>query len=222
MADEPTLKVCILGDVGVGKSNLLNVYLRNMFRDRHDPTNGVDFEFKRISTDKGNLSLQIWDISGDDSYSDSYRLYLKNTVCFILVFDVTSLTSFESLDKWLQFINDNIDMDSPIILVGNKIDMKDERVIHSRDVTEYMEGKKGIKGYMEVSCRNGTNIKRLFNFIVNTMIDKLHKEHIARQFDEESFDSFGDDVSLSGRGPGHSNDCVKCVDCGCNNSCDIL
>ena len=129
-------KVVLIGDSGVGKSNLLSRYLKNEFSYDTKTTVGVEFGAKKIEIDDMKIKAQIWDTAGQERYKSITNAYYKGAKGALLCYDITNKKSFESIDKWVPELKSSGDKDVTIVLVGNKIDLEQERVISTEEGTK--------------------------------------------------------------------------------------
>ena len=118
-------KVIMIGDLAVGKTSLLNRFVKNEFKNSYISTIGVEYSAKNLIIDKINeCRLKIWDTSGEERFRSITKQYFKDTQGAILIFDLTKKSTFDKLNVWLEDLNDNAPEDVSIILVGNKMDIK--------------------------------------------------------------------------------------------------
>lgn len=119
----------MVGDSGVGKSNILNRYMNNKFDDGMTATIGVEFSSKYIRTadDKATVRVQLWDTVGDERFKSVSNIYMRNAVGALLCYDVTSTKSFASLKAWIEKLRSVADTDIVVLCVGNKTDLTDLR-----------------------------------------------------------------------------------------------
>ena len=178
------LKIVLIGDSGVGKTSLLYRFIEGKFINSRLCTICADFKTKLIKIDQTTTAkLTIWDTAGQEKYRALTRNYFKDAHGIVLLYDVTNKSSFISLNKWLDDINENILRENvSIILVGNKIDLPN-RVISYDEGDDF--AKKNNLLYCETSTKEGNNIDDVFEMIANNII--------------ENKNSYGDsnDVSLT-------------------------
>lgn len=134
-------KVVLIGDSGVGKSNILTRYLKNEFTFDTKATVGVEFGSKKFELDGYKIKAQIWDTAGQERYKSITNAYYKGAKGALLVYDITRRDTFESVDRWIPDLKANGDEKVTIILIGNKCDLTG-----SREVTAE-EGAKKAKLY---------------------------------------------------------------------------
>ena len=164
-------KILLLGDSAVGKSCLLLRYCDEKFQDLHLATIGLDFRLKTIYLEnKKKIKVQIWDTAGQDRFLAITKNYYRGANGILLVFDVTSNSSFEHIKNWIEQIKEEANERIIIYLVGNKIDCTNNRVISNE------EGKKladefGLK-YFETSAKNNENVESTFLELIKEVNSK--------------------------------------------------
>jgi Ras-related protein Rab-11A len=137
-------KVVLIGDSGVGKTNILGRYLKNEFNYDSKTTVGVEFGAKRLEIDGVKIKTQIWDTAGQERFRSITNAYYKGAKGALLVYDVTRRDTFDSINKWVPELIQAGDKQVTIILVGNKIDLESERQVSSE------EGKKKAELYSNI------------------------------------------------------------------------
>lgn len=164
------LKFIIVGDSSIGKSNILSRFTDNRFQKFHDPTIGVEFNTKIVSIQNTVYKLQIWDTAGQETFRSITRSYYRGTTGCLMVYDVTSRESFESLTFWISDLKNHCDTNIVIVLVGNKIDLETNREVSTEEGEMFAE--KHNIGFFEISAKTGVNVSECFN---NT-VDKIGKK----------------------------------------------
>ena len=122
-------KIVIVGDSSVGKTNIMNKYLKNEFKEDSRATVGVEFGSKLFIIDKHKIKAQIWDTAGEERYRAITNAYYKGAKGAFIVYDITRKDSFDSVDKWISDIISACGKNLTIILIGNKNDLEDQRQI---------------------------------------------------------------------------------------------
>jgi len=121
-------KVILVGDSGVGKTNILNRYTKNEFNFESRTTIGVEFGSKMFNVKDHNVKIQIWDTAGQERYRSITNAYYKGSKGAVIVFDVSRRDTFDHIDRWYDDINKIGDKDICVILVGNKSDLEDRQI----------------------------------------------------------------------------------------------
>ncbi len=164
-------KIVLVGDPRVGKTSLLVKFATDRFQSEYKPTLGVDVIKHSYNYDENvNVTFTAWDISGQSSFKKLRKSYYPNTDGFYLVYDVTSMDSFEAIDDWMEEIQQYGRQFSTFILVGNKIDLNEERVVSTE------AGLKKAKEYeiefYETSANTGEKVKDIFHFLGELILEK--------------------------------------------------
>merc|ERR1712188_108651 len=130
-------KVVIIGDSGVGKSNLLSRFTRNEFHLDSKSTIGVEFATRSIQHDGKIIKAQIWDTAGQERYRAFTSAYYRGAVGALLVYDISKRLTFENVDRWLTELRDHADTNIVIMLVGNKCDLRPQRQCPTEEAAAY-------------------------------------------------------------------------------------
>jgi small GTP-binding protein len=157
-------KICIVGDFGVGKSTLLHHYLEGRFISNVQSTIGSNFFVKhlKIPNVKNVITLQIWDLAGQDHFKWVRQAFYKGAKGIVVVFDLSRKETFEHLDSWIKEVENTIDV-VPRILVGNKLDLINpgSRVIPKQKCLTFTQKIKA-SSYEETSAKLGTGVEQIF------------------------------------------------------------
>ena len=175
------VKIVLVGDSGTGKTNILMNYINNSFYSNSKSTVGVDFYSKSLNI-KGNLiKFDIWDSSGQERYKSITTVYYKDAKGFLIVYDITSKTSFDNIEKWIDEIL-KVVQNPIIILIGNKIDLNEGRTVSIEEALQKAE--KYNCDFYEVSALDGKNIDFIFINLVYKILKKIEK--IEKDLQKES------------------------------------
>jgi|Transcript_2464 small GTP-binding protein len=136
-------KIVLIGDSGVGKSNILSRFTRNEFSVESKSTIGVEFATRSIEIEKKVVKAQIWDTAGQERYRAITSAYYRGAVGALLVYDVTKKETFADVEKWLTELRDHADSKIVIMLTGNKCDLQHLRSVSTQDAEIYA-AKEGI------------------------------------------------------------------------------
>ena len=158
-------KIVLVGDSGVGKTNLLARFSRNEFNLESRATIGVEFATKTITTENGDvIKAQIWDTAGQDRYRAIASSYYKGAVGALLVYDITKQQSFENVEKWLKELRENGVENMTLMLIGNKTDLAKNRMVKTEDAAVYAE--KEQMALIETSALDSSNVQLAFECII--------------------------------------------------------
>ena len=157
--------------IDVGKSNILSRFIMGRFNPEHEITIGCEFMAKNIQINERNVRIQIWDTAGQESYRSITRSYYKSSTCAFIIYDVTDKKSFTNISSWLDECREMCYKDMLICLVGNKIDLKDKRVISKEEGQKFADDN-GLL-FFETSAKTGTNIEEIFNKCTSDIVAKI-------------------------------------------------
>ncbi|MCQ2821134.1 MAG: GTP-binding protein [archaeon] len=177
---ENLIKLLILGDSAVGKTNFIFRFAENKFSDSYISTIGFDCKTQIVTlpSSKKVVKIQVWDTAGQERYmSINKNLYLR-VQGIILLYDVTKAETFEHINIWLKSIQENTEK-IPVILVGNKIDLP-TRTVSTEEGQELANTYK--IDYLEASAKEGTNVKEAFYCIAEKVLLHAKKENTGGYF----------------------------------------
>ena len=156
-----TFKVLILGDPSVGKSCFLIRYTEDTFQDVYLSTIGMDSKYKDVDLENGeSIRLQLWDTAGQDRFRSITRNLYKGAAGIILIYDVTNRKTFESIKNWVESIRAEVSNKVVIVLVGNKIDKKEQIDVKTEEGDVLAE--EFNLPFFECSALTGENINEAF------------------------------------------------------------
>ena len=171
---ESLFKILILGDSTVGKTCFLTRYADNTFQENQMATLGVDYKLKNVKMEDGNIvKLQIWDTAGQDRFHSLTRNYFKGAHGIILLYDITTQSSFDNVSKWIKQIKEDASEKVVIILIGNKIDLEHKRAIPTEEGEKIAEDFGLI--FFECSAKTGKNINEAFNELIKKTVANFSK-----------------------------------------------
>jgi small GTP-binding protein len=169
-------KIVLLGDTGVGKSNLVFRFTKNEFNKDSKSTIGVEFATKTVQIEDNKLvKAQIWDTAGQERYRSIASSYYRGAVGALLVYDVTDRNSFNHVPTWLKEVEENAEKDCLIMLVGNKTDLNDQRTVFVRDGRAFAR-KNGL-AFIETSALDATGVDTAFQRI----LQEIYKTQTKKQ-----------------------------------------
>ena len=169
------LKVVFLGDTAVGKSCLAVRFVRNEFFEFQEPTIGAAFLGKTINANDKRYKFEIWDTAGQERYRSLAPMYYRGAKAAVIVYDITDEDTFKGAKTWVSEIKKKSN-NCLILLVGNKVDLTNNRKVDIHMVKEYVESNNLI--YMESSAKTGLNVDKIFTTIAeNIPEDNEQNEH---------------------------------------------
>lgn len=182
-------KVVLIGDSGVGKSNLLSRFTRNEFNLESKSTIGVEFATKSIEADGKTIKAQIWDTAGQERYRAITSAYYRGAVGALLVYDISKRISYDNVSRWLKELRDHADPNIVIMLVGNKKDLRHMRQVQTDEAKEFCKQHKLF--FIETSALADSNVAAAFE----TILKEIYRLICRRKI-------FGDGNNASGGGGG--------------------
>ena len=166
---EYEIKICLLGDVSVGKTSIASRFCKNSFNENYINTIGGAYQQQNIILNNGvKMKLHIWDTSGQDRFRSMTNLYYRDAQVAILTYDVGKEETLESLSYWLKELNDKVDQDNMLLcLAGNKVDIEpSKKMVSTQRGKEFAEQNNMI--FYETSAKTGAGVKELFQAIATT------------------------------------------------------
>ncbi|KAK2662106.1 hypothetical protein Ddye_000680 [Dipteronia dyeriana] len=170
-------KVVLIGDSGVGKSNLLSRFTRNEFCLESKSTIGVEFATRTLQVEGRTVKAQIWDTAGQERYRAITSAYYRGALGALLVYDVTKPTTFDNVSRWLKELRDHADANIVIMMIGNKTDLKHLRAVATEDAQSYAE-KEGLS-FIETSALEAINVEKAFQTILSEIYRIISKKSLS-------------------------------------------
>lgn len=190
-------KIVLVGDSGVGKTNLLLRYLKNEFNTQTKATVGVEFGNTKVQIDNALIKAQIWDTAGQERYRSITSAYYKGAHGALIVYDITRKDSFDSVEKWLSDLKNNGEEKMVIMAIGNKCDMVNERVISTEDGEA--KAQRNNIAFLETSALNATNVAKAFDELIQKLYVAFKKD-----FEDNDEDDLGENANTIEIGTGNS------------------
>ena len=166
--NEERINIMTLGNTEVGKSCFILRFTDNIFQEIYLATVGIDFKIKTETINNKQYKLFLYDTTGQEKYKSIALNIIKNAQGIILMYDITDRKSFESIPEWIKSVKDAKGSNFPMILLGNKLDKEDVRVIKEEEGKELADEYK-IK-FFETSNKTGINIQEAGMALVNEIL----------------------------------------------------
>ena len=171
---EMIFKIIIVGDLSSGKTNIVTQYISHKFVQDSQPTIGVEMFNKDFQINEDKVSAQIWDTAGQEKYNALTSSYYKGAKGAIVVYDITQESTFLKVEQFVKDLREKSDKNVYMILVGNKIDLEENRKISKEEGKKLADKLK--MGFFEVSAKNGTGIEDLFKNLIDNVYEKNNRE----------------------------------------------
>ena len=184
-----TIKAILIGDSNVGKTTIIGKYLDKNFSEKSLNTVGLDLKNIKLNLNNKNIKLQLWDTAGQEKYRSMTTSYYRAVHIIIIVFDVTSQTSFEHIKEWMNNIRQFAKIGVMKVIVGNKIDLNDERIVTYNEGKNFAEScnvkyfetsavtREGIVELFETICKDYCKTNRKKSIDGNIKLDNLKNEN---------------------------------------------
>ena len=168
-----SVKFIIVGDSSVGKSNILLRFSRNTFDPGHQATLGIEFANKHLIYNNTDYLIQIWDTAGQENFRSVTRAYYKASAVAMVVYDITKEDSFLHIQNWLHDCKELAPRTVILVLIGNKTDLEDQRVV-ARERGENL-AKENNMIFFETSALNGNGIEEAFKKSIEVVDQKIRR-----------------------------------------------
>lgn len=177
MSDEEydeIFKVVLIGDSGVGKTNILSRYVRDEFSIETKSTVGVEFGSKIVKVNNQTIKVQIWDTAGQERYKSITTAYYKGAKGAFVVYDISKKDSFANVDKWIGELKTHGDAEVYVLLVGNKCDLEEQRQVTTEEAAKKSEV--FDIAFCETSAMQAVNIEKVFSIMIEEIAKKVIKK----------------------------------------------
>ena len=177
-------KIILIGNASVGKTSIFNKFTTGDFSKIYKSTIAAEFKSKLLKVNK-NLwaKLVIWDTCGTENYRSLTRQYYRGADGAIIIFDLTDQSSFNDLKKWIKDIKNYGEKDIQIIVVGNKLDLFNQRKVTQSQANNFCNENK--YKYIEASAKDGTNLLKIFEELTFDLTNK-NQEKIKNEINKKS------------------------------------
>ncbi|MHA2368961.1 MAG: Rab family GTPase [Candidatus Hodarchaeales archaeon] len=186
MSTSTSCKIVLLGDPAVGKTALRNRFMGKSFTARYMVTMGADVSTKAIEIRESNLKFQIWDLAGHPRFNSVRAMYYRGAVGALLVYDITRAETHDNVLNWLNELKNNSGKGVvPLILLGNKIDLRDEVSSGTtpedgqnlaQSLSEACANEGITVNYLETSAKTGENVDQAFMLLGESIINFVESQ----------------------------------------------
>ena len=183
------IKIIVVGDSGVGKTNLINRFASDKFDTNSKATIGVEFVYKTLKINKEVIKVEVWDTAGQERYRAITSSYYKGAKGAIIVYDITNEDSFNNVESWMNEVTKKGKMDMQFLLVGNKKDL-----VNDRKVTEQKgidKAKELNMNLFEASALEKTNVNEAFNYLMKEIYLNIRREKNINTNNDEKIGQSG-------------------------------
>ena len=183
------IKIIVVGDSGVGKTNLINRFASDKFDTNSKATIGVEFVYKTLKINKEVIKVEVWDTAGQERYRAITSSYYKGAKGAIIVYDITNEDSFNNVESWMNEVTKKGKTDMQFLLVGNKKDL-----VNDRKVTEQKgidKAKELNMNLFEASALEKTNVNEAFNYLMKEIYLNIRREKNINTNNEEKIGQSG-------------------------------
>ena len=185
MSKKPEIKAILLGNVGVGKTNLINVSIGLPFNKNEKSTISNTFVTKTVKIEKQEFNIDLWDTAGQERYHNITKIFFKGSQIVIFVYDITSSQSFEDLQKWINLTVDTVDGTYVCGIVGNKNDLYLKGQVEEAKAREFAQSK-GYKFKLVSAFNDPKSFEDIMMELVKDYLNKGGEAKMGIKLGEDS------------------------------------
>ena len=164
------VKIITLGDSHVGKSSLIFKFIEDKFSSSYMSTVGFDLKFKTIKINNEEIKVMIFDTAGQERFRSLASNYIRKANGILLVYDISDKNTFLNIENWMTSIKEESSDTIPIILIGNKCDLDEQRKIQKEEGEQFANNN-NLK-FFETSCKDGDNVENCFIELTKQIIER--------------------------------------------------
>ena len=180
------IKLLIVGDPGVGKSNFIYRYTKDQFSDNTLSSVGFESNSKEIDITDKKVIVQLWDSAGEDKFKSITKNLFSRVQGIIIVYDITNKQSFLNVPNWIKLINED-NNNIPYVLAGNKCDLQKERVIQEEEGIKFSHDNN--IDFLETSAKEDINIMECINNFVKKIVNSENfVRNVSFSLQDQSFE----------------------------------
>ena len=181
-----TLKLLVVGDSSVGKTNFVMRLINNEFSKNYMTTSGIDLKATDIEIKNKKIHIQLWDTAGQEKYKAITKNLFLKVMGALIIYDITNEASYNNLKSWVQLIKEECGKHMQLIILGNKSDLDAERKISKDEAINYAKEQK--IDYIETSSKTGENVKKAVTMICESILEnKEMNDSSSFMLDNSSF-----------------------------------
>ena len=154
-------KIIIIGDSGVGKSCLALKGIKKTFVEFYTPTIGFEFYTFNIRINSSIIKLQIWDTCGQEAYRSLINSFYRNSALVMIIYAIDDINSYNHIEEWLNEIRTKVGQETKLYLIGNKLDLENERQVNTKDAEKFSSDNE-FDFFIETSAKTGFNAEKVF------------------------------------------------------------
>ena len=174
------LKLIVIGNQGTGKTCILNRFVNETFEENYQATIGLDFQSKNVTIHDQDVRLILYDTAGQEKFRALIPMYIRDASIILFIYDISDRESFDSIPKWIRDVLNVKEPEAILVLVGNKIDLENERKVTFEEGKKFADDNKYL--FQEVSAKDGNNFNNLFEVqIFEAIYNKFQKEFDQRE-----------------------------------------
>ena len=183
------IKIIVVGDSGVGKTNLINRFASDKFDTNSKATIGVEFVYKTLKINKEVIKVEVWDTAGQERYRAITSSYYKGAKGAIIVYDITNEDSFNNVESWMNEVTKKGKTDMQFLLVGNKKDLVNDRIVTEQKGID--KAKELNMNLFEASALEKTNVNEAFNYLMKEIYLNIRREKNINTNNDEKIGQSG-------------------------------
>ena len=184
MSKEIVFKILLLGDSSVGKTSLILKYTEDYFQETYLSTVGIEYKTKTLEIKGVEVTLEIWDTAGQERFRSLSKTFIKDAEGIIFVYDITNKKSFDDLKIWIKECEDHAKKDYKKILVGNKIDLENDREVNEESHNKICEKDK-ISGFF-TSAKSGENVEDAYLELAKLIVGDKDSKELDKNYGREN------------------------------------
>jgi small GTP-binding protein len=179
-----TFKYILVGDSAVGKTSLVSQFLNQEFNESNAHTIGVEFGTRQLTIGNASVLLTLWDTAGQERFRAVTRSYYRGSACAFLTFDITRRDTYNHIANWMADIRQNTSVNTQIVLIGNKLDLAQNRQVSYEEAQEFAN-QHNIE-YVETSAKTSENVEELFLRSTRRILENIDSGIIDESNADES------------------------------------